>query len=100
MQMISGLYNLDSIVETGFTPEVTPPNTSMHEPVTESDPWPIMTNDFFLSIVKIIIVINLSMPNRHFSMSISFIVFKTQMLQAANTGLFDPLVPKAHNCEC
>ena len=24
-------------------------------------------------------------------------VFKKQMLQAASTGLFDPLVPKAHN---
>ena len=28
------------------------------------------------------------------------IVFRKQMLQAANTGLFNPIVAKAHNCEC
>ena len=28
------------------------------------------------------------------------IVFKKQMLQAANTGLFSPLIPNAHNSEC
>ena len=31
---------------------------------------------------------------------IKFIVFKKEMLQAANTYLFNPLVPKAHNSEC
>ena len=32
--------------------------------------------------------------------SIKFILFKKQMLQGANIDLFNPLVPKAHNCEC
>ena len=26
--------------------------------------------------------------------------YKKQTLQAANTDLLNPLVPKAHNCEC
>ena len=29
-----------------------------------------------------------------------FWLVKKQMLQAANTDLFNPLVPKAHNSEC
>ena len=37
------------------------------------------------------------MPEKYFCTSIWFIVFKIQMLQAANTDLFNPLVPKAHN---
>ena len=28
------------------------------------------------------------------------VMFKKQMLQAANTDLFNPLVPKDHNSEC
>ena len=31
---------------------------------------------------------------------IIYTVFKKQMLQAANTDLFNSLVPKAHNSEC
>ena len=37
---------------------------------------------------------------RYFCTSIVFIVFKNQMLQAARTDLFNPLVRKAHNVEC
>ena len=40
------------------------------------------------------------MPKRYFCTSIKFLVFKKQMLQAANTGLFNPLDPRAHNSEC
>ena len=39
------------------------------------------------------------MPKRYFCTAIY--CFKKQMLQAANTDLFKPLlVPKAHNSEC
>ena len=40
------------------------------------------------------------MPKRYFCTSIWFRVFKKQMLQAANTDLFNPSVPKAHYSEC
>ena len=40
------------------------------------------------------------MPKRYFYTSIKFLVFKKQVLQAANTDLFNPLVPTAHNSEC
>ena len=36
------------------------------------------------------------MPKKYYCTSISLIVFKQQMLQAANTDLFNQLVPKAH----
>ena len=39
------------------------------------------------------------MPKGYFYTSISFIVFKKQMSQAANTDLLNPYVPKAHNSE-
>ena len=40
------------------------------------------------------------MPKMYFCTSVSFSVFKKQKLQAANTDLFNPLIPKAHNSEC
>ena len=40
------------------------------------------------------------MPKRYYCTSIEFIVFKNQMLQAANTDLFNPLVTKAQKSEC
>ena len=43
-------------------------------------------------------LINPLMPKKYFCTS--FIVFKRQMLQAANTDLFNPLVPNAYNSEC
>ena len=39
------------------------------------------------------------MPKRYFCTS-QLIVLKKQMLQAANTDLFNPLIAKAHNSEC
>ena len=40
------------------------------------------------------------MSKRYFSTSKLFIVLKKPMLQAANTDLFNPLVPKFHNSVC
>ena len=40
------------------------------------------------------------MQKRYFCTSIKLTVFKKQMLQAANTDLFNPLVSKAQNSEC
>ena len=46
-------------------------------------------------------VIDPLMPKRYFcTSSFFFLVFKKQMLQATNTDLFNPLVPKAHNSKC
>ena len=42
--------------------------------------------------------INPLMPKRYFCTSIKLVVFKKQ--EAANTDLFNPLVPEAHNSEC
>ena len=41
--------------------------------------------------------INPLMPKRYFCTTISFIVFKKQMIQGANTD-HNPWVSKAHNC--
>ena len=35
-----------------------------------------------------------------FYLYLIYIIFKKQMLQMANTDLFNPLVPKAHDSEC
>ena len=40
------------------------------------------------------------MPKRYFGTSIRFTVFKKQLLQGASTDLINPLISKAHNCEC
>ena len=43
------------------------------------------------------------MPERYFVpllFNFEFLNFKKQMLQAANTVLLNPLVPKAQNSEC
>ena len=40
------------------------------------------------------------MPKRYVCTSIYLKVFKKQMLKAANTDFFTPLVPIAHNKEC
>ena len=37
------------------------------------------------------------MPKRYIYTSLKFLFFKKQMLQAANTDVFNPSVPKAHN---
>ena len=64
-----------------------------------------MENNFweekiFQSIVTYLLIVNPIMPNRYFYTSVLFIVFKKQMLQGANTDLFNPLVSKAHNSQC
>ena len=51
----------------------------------------------YLSIMK---HFNPLMPKRYFYTSILFLVFRKQMLQTANTDLFNQLVPKAHKSEC
>ena len=51
------------------------------------------------TVTVLLILFNPLMPRKYFCNCIKFIVFKKQMLQAANTDLSNPLVPKARNSE-
>ena len=45
-------------------------------------------------------IFNPLIPKWYFCTSIYFMVFKKQVLQAANTDVFNSLVTKAYNNEC
>ena len=78
-----------SCVSTTPAPTTPPPTTPEFNRSAVLKTFFVGPNTFFSPL----------MPKRYYGTSIKFILLKKQMSQAANTDLFNPLLPKAHNSE-